>query len=150
MALAGVAVGAALVSVGLSGQLFGRMTADVRVISARASDVAVVDGDTLRLDGVVVRLTDVLAPARGQSCSAGLDCGGEATATLAGMVRGRRVECRVSGHDQMGRPAARCDAEGRDVNVALVSAGWARAGGPTTDAAEADAKLHHRGLWLLN
>ncbi len=147
--LAGAA-GAALVTVGLSGQLFGQMTAEPRVISAAAGKVAVIDGDTLRLDGVVVRLSDVQALPRGQACAAGPDCGGQATALLASLVRDRRVECRVSGHDTMGRPAARCDAGGQDVNVALVATGWARASGSGLNAAELDAKAHGRGIWLTH
>lgn len=132
----------------MTGQLFGRMTAEPRIISAPASQVAVIDGDTLALNGVVVRLIDVQALPRGLPCAAGPDCGGQATEALAGLVRDRRVDCRVAGHDDRGRPAARCDAGGRDVNLALVTTGWARANGPTLDAAETDAKLHRRGIWL--
>jgi endonuclease YncB( thermonuclease family) len=64
------------------------------------------------------------------------------------LVRDRRVECRVNGHDPMGRPAGRCDAGGQDVNVALVATGWARASNQVLDAAEMDAKAHRRGIWL--
>ncbi len=148
MALAAGAAGAALVSVGSSGQLFGQMTAEPRIISAGAGQVAVIDGDTLRLDGTVVRLSDVQALPRGVSCAAGPDCGAQATAVLASLVQDHRVECRVSGHDDRGRPAARCAAGGQDVNIALVSTGWARASGPVLDAAETDAKAHRRGIWL--
>ena len=148
LALAAGAAGAALVTVGMSGQLLGRMTAEPRIISAAAGEVAVIDGDTLRLDGTVVRLSDLQALPRGQSCAAGPDCGGQATAMLASLVQNHRVECRVSGHDDRGRPAARCDAGGQDVNVALVATGWARASGPMLDAAENDAKAHRRGIWL--
>jgi endonuclease YncB( thermonuclease family) len=147
VALAGVVAGAALVMIGT---LFGQMTADPRIISAAPGEVAVVDGDTLRLDGVVVRLSDVQGLPRGQSCAAGPDCGSQATAVLASLVRDRRVECRVNGHDTLGRPAGRCDAGGEDVNVALVATGWARASSPVLDAAEMDAKAHRRGIWLSN
>ncbi len=150
VALAVGAAGAALVTVGLTGQLFGQMTAEPRVISAAPGDVAVIDGDTLRLGATVVRLSDVQALPRGQSCAAGPDCGGQATAMLAGLVRDQRVECRVSGHDERGRPAARCKAGGQDVNVALVATGWARASSPVLDAAETEAKRHRRGIWLAN
>ena len=150
MALVGAAAVVTLVTIGTSSRLFGQMTADPRIISAAADQVAVIDGDTLRLDGVVVRLSDVQALPRGQSCAAGPDCGSQATAVLAGLVRNQRVDCRVNGHDTMGRPAARCDAGGQDVNVALVATGWARAGSPVLDAAELDAKAHRRGIWLSN
>ena len=148
LALLAGAAGAGLVTVGLTGQLFGQMTAEPRLISAAPGQVAVIDGDTLRLGGVVVRLSDLQAIPRGQACAAGPDCGGQATAVLASLVRDRRVECRVSGHDGMGRPAARCDAGGQDVNLALVTTGWARASGSVLDAAELDARAHGRGIWL--
>ena len=148
VAVAAGATGAAIVTVGLTGQLFGQMTAEPRMIAAAAGEVAVIDGDTLRIGATVVRLSDVLALPRGQSCAAGPDCGGQATAVLAGLVRGHRVECRVFGHDDRGRPAARCDAGGQDVNVALVATGWARASGAALDAAESDARVHHRGIWF--
>ena len=148
--MAAGAAGAGLVTVGLTGRLFGQMTAEPRVITAAPGEVAVIDGDTLRLDGVVVRLSDVQALPRGQSCAAGPDCGGQATAILAGLVRDRRVECRVSGHDAVGRPAARCDAGGQDVGVTLVSIGWARASNGVLQASEMDARAHGRGIWLTH
>ena len=150
VALVGAVAGGSLVLLGLSGNLFGQMTSDVRVISAAPGQVAVIDGDTLRLDGVVVRLSDIQAPRRGQACAAGPDCGGQATAALAELVRDQRVSCRVSGHDAMGRPAARCDAGGQDVNAALVEIGWARADNALLGPAEMDARAHRRGLWLAD
>lgn len=144
----GALAGGSLVMLGLSGSLFGQMTSDVRVISAAPGQVAVIDGDTLRLGGVVVRLSDIRAPLRGQPCAGEPDCGGRAAAALASLVRDQRVDCRVSGHDTLGRPAARCDAGGQDVNAALVRVGWARAETPALQAAEADARSHRRGIWL--
>ena len=148
VALLAGAAGAGLVTVGLSGRLFGQMTAEPRVIAAGPGQVAVIDGDTLRLDGIVVRLSDVQALPRGEACAAGPDCGGQATVVLASLLRDHRVECRVSGHDSMGRPAVRCDAGGQDVGLALVATGWARASNAALQASELDAKAHGRGIWL--
>ncbi len=100
-------------AVGSSTDLLGGLAPVSRVISAAAGQVAVIDGDTLRLDGVVVRLSDVQALPRGQSCAAGPDCGGQATALLAELVRDRRVECRVSGHDGWGGPPHAATPAGR-------------------------------------
>lgn len=147
--IASVAV-AGLAAVGLSSQLLGRSTSDPRIISAAAGQAAVIDGDTLRLAGVVVRLSDVSSLPRGQPCAAGPDCGGQATAMLASLVQNRRVECRVSGNDSNGRPAGRCEAGGQDVNQTLVATGWARASNAVLGAAEMDAKAHRRGIWLTN
>ncbi len=135
---------------GLSGSLFGQMTSEARVISASPGQVAVIDGDTLRLAGTVVRLSEIQAPQRGQACAAGPDCGVQATSALAELVRDQRVECRVSGHDEMGRPAARCDAGGQDVNAALVAVGWARAETSTFLSAETTARTRRLGMWLNN
>lgn len=148
VALAGAVLGSSLVMLGLSGSLFGQMTSEARVISAAAWQVAVVDGDTLRLAGTVVRLSEIHAPGRGQACAAGPDCGVQATSALADLVRDRRVDCRVSGHDEMGRPAARCDAGGQDLSAALVAAGWARSETPTFQAAESNARTRRLGIWF--
>ena len=143
-------VGVALLAAGHAGDLLGQMSAEPRVISAPAPKVAVIDGDTLSLAGTVVRLSGVSAPRRGQACAAGPDCGRSATVALADMVQDRGVECHVSGHDGLGRPAGRCLAGGRDLNVALVDAGWARAGNATLSAEEFDARAHKRGIWLAD
>ncbi len=145
-----VSVCAALVLVGHAGDLLGQMSPEARVITAPASRVAVINGDTLSLSGVVVRLSDLLAPARGKACAAGPDCGGRATAALAELVRDRSVECRISGHDRMGRPAGRCVAGGQDLNLALVDLGWARADAVELSQAENDARTHRRGIWLAD
>ena len=138
----------AVLAVGHAGGLLGQRSAEPRVISAPAPKVAVIDGDTLSLAGVVVRLSGVAAPPRGQACAAGPDCGRSATAALADLVQDRGVECHVFGHDGMGRPAGRCLAGGRDLNVALIDAGWARAGSSAFRAEEYDARTHKRGIWL--
>ena len=53
---------------------------------------------------------------------------GRRRAALAGLVRDRRVECHLSGHDRMGRPyAATAIANGVDLSSAIVASGWARA-----------------------
>ncbi len=150
MAVGLAGAGLALAVVGVSGDLLGRMSPEPRVIAAAANQVAVIDGDTLRLGGVVVRLSDLLAPARGQTCAAGPDCGGLATAALAALVRDRAVECRVSGHDGMGRPAGRCQADGADLNTALVATGWAQADTAALAGAETEARTHKRGIWQTN
>ncbi len=139
-----------LTMTGLSGALFGQMPPPPTLISAPADRVAVIDGDTLRLDGTIVRLSDLSAPPRGQPCAAGADCGGRASEYLAGLVSDRRVTCHIVGYDELGRPAARCEAEGHDINFDLVSDGWPKAQGPKLISAEGDARVHPRGIWLTS
>ena len=141
--------GVALVAVGVSSNLFGSAPAGPDRLRADPGQVAVVGGDTLRLDGQVVRLAGVEAPSRGDTCSGGRDCGGAATSALAGLVRDRRVECRVSGHDGKGRPYAACDANGMDLSSAIVASGWARAqqDRPSLASLELRARRQGAGLW---
>lgn len=108
----------------------------------------VIDGETLRLGTAIVRLSDLAAPARGQACAAGPDCGSRAAAALASLVKDHQVTCQIAVHDQGERLIARCQAGGRDINAALVEIGWARAVSPSLDALQTDARAHRRGMWL--
>lgn len=134
---------------GLSTDLFGRSPAPPSHVAADAGAVAVIGGDTLRLGGQVVRLLGVEAPDRGDHCSGVRDCGGAATSALAGLVRGRRVECALAGHDTLGRPYAECEANGTDLSRAIVASGWARAkpGAPELADLELHARQQRSGLW---
>ncbi len=149
--LAGMAVAIGTGAIGMMGassDLFGRATPGPERITAAPGAVAVVDGDTLRLDGRVIRLRGIEAPPRGESCGA-VDCGGQATTSLAALVRDRQVECLLDGRDRMGRPLAACDVNGSDLSAAVVRSGWARAqpGAASLDTLEQDARQHRAGLW---
>jgi endonuclease YncB( thermonuclease family) len=139
----------ALVLVGRYTDLFGRAPPGPARVSAEPNEVAVIGGDTLRLDGQVIRLRGVQAPDRGDRCRGDLDCGGAATSALAGLVRGRRVQCALAGHDHAGRPYAVCDASGTDLSRAIVASGWARAqpGAPELADLELRARRQRTGLW---
>lgn len=90
----------------------------------------VVDGDTLEVGGVRIRLHGVDAPESGQSCIAAgrrWPCGERATRALAGRIEGRTVSCEERDRDRHGRIVAVCRNAGRDVNAWMVSQGWALA-----------------------
>ena len=129
LALAGISVigTGALSLLGAPTDWLGRAAPLPALLSAAPGTVAVIDGDTLRLGGQVVRLAGVVAPARGDRCAGTVDCGALAAQTLAALVRDRLVECSVSGGDGQGRPIATCNANGVDIATALVSQGLARA-----------------------
>lgn len=121
-------------------------------LSATAPEVAVVDGDTLRLNQTVLRLHGVVAPPRGRAChgqdGASYDCGAAASQALAGIVRGQAVACRLAGRDPQGFAQADCRAGPTDVNRAIVAAGWAHAVGPGELASVEDAaRAAGRGAW---
>lgn len=125
------------------------------VLDAQPAQIAVVDVGTLRLHDRVVRLLGVDPPVRGATCRTsdgnGFDCGAAATNALAALVRESRVACRLSGHDEIGRPYAICEASGTELNRAVIAAGWARADRalPALKQDEETAQNERRGLWAV-
>ena len=149
----GAVGGAALMLVALPVQLFGRVPLPTGTLTVDAPQVAVVDGDTLRVRDTVLRLQGVQAPRRGQTCQrddgTGYDCGAAAADALAGLVRGHLMACRLNGRDLVGHPLAMCESGGRDVNRAMVAGGWARAqvDAPAFGDVEAEARSRQVGVW---
>ncbi len=90
----------------------------------------VIDGDTLDVGGVRVRLHGIDAFERGQTCDrAGSSwaCGAAATSALRARAEGRKVVCEVRDTDRYGRSVSRCERDGVDVARVLVDEGLALA-----------------------
>ena len=156
--LIGAGLGAGVVMMAMPAALFGRVPALTGTLSAEPADVAVVDGQTLRLHQAGIPLLGIAAPPRGLACEQGAasyDCGAAASAALAALVRGHPVTCHLNGRDARGFPLGHCEASGTDINQALVGAGWARARAdaaagampPAFALAERQARDAGRGLW---
>jgi endonuclease YncB( thermonuclease family) len=113
----------------------------------------VVDGDTIVVQQVKVRLEGIDAPEHGQMCTAnGIPwaCGDNATAWLADFLAEREVACVSKGHDRYGRLLATCFVGGENLNDRIVREGWALDFRRYTSAyleAEDDAKRTRAGLW---
>ena len=122
---------------------FGAFTGPARVI----------DGDTLDVAGVRIRLHGIDAPESKQSCQAGgkrWSCGREATRALRGRIGGRSVSCQERDRDRYGRVVAVCSASGTDLNAWMVAEGWAFAYRRYSNAyvaQESGARTARRGLW---
>lgn len=114
---------------------------------------AVIDGDTLRLNGRRIRLFGVDAPEGRQQCrreGRPYACGEAAARHLEALISGRAVTCRQRDMDRHGRMVAICFAGGADLNRAMVAAGWAlayRRYGLDYVAQERRAQRARRGLW---
>ncbi len=149
----GLAIAGAAAFPAVSGLMAARRPLPATTLTADAAQVAVVDGDTLRLRDTVIRLLGVAAPARGTGCSqasgAPVDCGGRASVILAGLVSHGPTECRLDGRDASGRPLGLCRSGGVEINRAVVESGWATAepDQPALDVAEHAAQVQRRGLW---
>lgn len=125
-----------------------------RVSAQQITDTAVtvVDGDTLRVSGVKVRIHGIDAPETRQGCvRAGLfwSCGAEATRVMEQLAAGP-IRCVGIEQDRYGRTVAKCFAGALDVGRELVRRGLALAYRRySLDYVEDEdhARLNRLGMW---
>lgn len=109
----------------------------------------VIDGDSLVVAGVEVRLEGIDAPEGPQTCTRGAKpwpCGREATQRLQTLLGRGDVNCAGTRRDRHDRLLARCRLGETDVNRWMVEQGWAVSYGAFADAERA-ARHAKRGLW---
>ena len=122
---------------------------------AIAGPARVVDGDTIVVAEVRVRIFGIDAPESRQSCTAGdghdYFCGRVAASALAEKIAGRPVTCRPRTTDRYGRTVAVCfDAGDEDLGAWMVRAGVAIAYRKYSTVYVDDedtARRARRGLW---
>jgi len=79
----------------------------------------IIDGDTLEIDGVAIRLEGLDAP------ELGTHAGLIAARTLQALVGADAITCQLTGEESYDREIAICFLEGRDLAAELVAAGVA-------------------------
>ncbi|MCB1333470.1 MAG: thermonuclease family protein [Roseivivax sp.] len=91
--------------------------------------IRVIDGDTLDVGGVRVRLFGIDAPELDQRCGTASApmwaCGAWAAAEVRARYQGRAATCAQIETDRYGRTVARCTVDGQDMGRALVRDGLA-------------------------
>lgn len=111
--------------------LMGCREAQEPTISADVAGLAqVIDGDSLMVGAVEVRLFGIDAPEYRQTCRRdGKDwaCGQAAAAALAEKVKGVKVACAERDKDRYGRVVAECFVAGESLNAWMVREGRALA-----------------------
>jgi endonuclease YncB( thermonuclease family) len=114
----------------------------------------IVDGDTLAIGEVKIRLEGIDAPETDQVCldanAAKWACGAVARDRLIAHVNGRPIDCKPTGTDRYGRTLAVCSVAGDDLNAWMVHEGWALAFVRYSTAyVKEEEKAHaaERGLW---
>ncbi|WP_241229876.1 thermonuclease family protein [Tsuneonella rigui] len=118
-----------------------------------AGPAEVADGDTLSVAGLRVRLHGIDAPEYRQTCErdgASWACGEESARQLRALVEGGSVRCRTRGSDNYGRMLGVCEANGIELNRAMVANGWAialREYSQDYVADEVRAKTARLGIW---
>ena len=113
----------------------------------------VVDGDTIKLGPLSIRIHGIDAPEQGQTCQQHngrpWDCGSAATAAMADMVRGKTLECEPLDTDAYGRIIARCLASDRDLGGEMATLGLAWAYREySDDYAEVEIAARSQGLGI--
>lgn len=128
----------------------------VTVSSDISGVAAALTGDTLRVDGTLIRLTGIEAPASAQPCYRAngkrWNCASAARSGLNGIVRGHKVTCTSSGQDESGRTLASCVVEGaKDIASELARNGYVFATDnsffSTLSGEESAAREAKRGIW---
>ena len=136
-------------------------------VSARTltGDAHVIDGDTLVVQGVRLRLEGIDAPETGQTCEDQrtkhvIQCGALASEALKRLIANQPITCHLLRQDRYGRHIARCHVSGRiggnlpvdqDLSAGMVMTGWAVAymakSRPDLEVAEQSARARGLGIW---
>ena len=78
-----------------------------------------IDGDTIEIGGVSIRLKGIAAPERDEPG------GAEATEAMRQLIGNQEVRCELTGERTHQRAVGYCSAGGRDLNGMMVREGWA-------------------------
>ena len=105
-------------------------SADAETLAGRA---AIIDGDSLTIDGERVHILDVDAPETAQFCfkkqeeldQGAWHCGEQAAAALSGWIGAQDVTCDTLGRGIHNGLLARCAVAGKDLALWLAANGWA-------------------------
>ena len=119
-----------------------------------AGQARVVDGDTLDVGPIRVRLEGIDAPEADQTCQdasgESWNCGLKASAQLRALAEAGDVMCDRTGTDVYGRALAECYEAGININAAMVQAGLAWAFvrySMEFSGLEAEARAAKIGVW---
>jgi endonuclease YncB( thermonuclease family) len=114
----------------------------------------VIDGDTLDVGQIRVRLEGIDAPELAQACTTAggesWQCGRKAAAFLRSLAQNKDLICDQTGTDKYQRSLAVCYTEGININEAMVRAGFAWAFVRYSTAyvtIEAEARAQKLGIW---
>ena len=124
-----------------------------------ATDVRVIDGDSLEMKDVRIRLEGIDAPEYYQDCRRSnlkkYACGLDAKEYLQSLVDMGKISCVEKDVDKYGRRLCTCYVTNRigersNINEEMIRAGWAvvyKNKFSDYSAAEAEAKSAKRGIW---
>lgn len=104
---------------------FCGVLATALVMGWPATAQTVIDGDTIKLDGVAYQLHGIDAPETPHICGDGWPAGREAELYLGKLIDGKQISCTRISRNRDGEPVAICKADGVDLGAAMVTGGYA-------------------------
>ncbi|MDX1401575.1 MAG: thermonuclease family protein, partial [Kiloniellales bacterium] len=116
--------------IAILGTLLGAMALPALAEDTLRGKANIVDGDTIDIAGIPIRLQGIDAPEQLQKCTGDrgqVACGKLATRALSGMIGSAPVTCVLLGKDNYGRLLGECSSEGQSLNARMVRDGWALA-----------------------
>jgi len=130
----------------------------VFAFSAEAGELSgkarAIDGDTMEIGGIQVRLYAIDAPELKQTCTSSKgkeqQCGDLARQMLDTLVKNVKVKCKESSRDKDRTIVASCFAGPFDINEQMVASGWALPLVEESDIylrAEKFARARLEGMW---
>jgi endonuclease YncB( thermonuclease family) len=128
-------------------------SASVAAATTLTGKADIVDGDTVKVGGIPVRLYGIDAPEGRQNCEREgktYACGKEATKELATLIAGQTIQCEIVGKDQYARALGVCTVGAIEINRTMVREGWALAFVKYSDRYSADqamAEAAKAGIW---
>ena len=148
-----LAAGTMLALAGVAGAV-PRPAPTVKLQADISGTARIIDGDTIDVGDVRIRLEGIDAPEKGQRCArrwfGTWGCGEMAIKQLNRMLAGRTVSCEARGHDKYGRVLGVCSVDGDDINARLVRDGLAWAFVKYSQRyvrEEAEARASKRGVF---
>ncbi len=132
--------------------LINALSAEEKEVIAPSYQVKVVDGDSLEINSIRIRLNGIDAPEYTQTCklstSKSYPCGQDSIEYLKNLIKNKTVRCVFHNKDQYNRELSTCYTENLNINEALVKNGHAISYlSDEYKSAEIHAKNKKLGIW---
>lgn len=129
------------------------VSAERRERDRLSGPATVIDGDTLKIGQIPIRIHGIDAPENNQVCmkeNISWRCGVEATKLMRSLVMGSEVSCEKLDQDRYGRVVGRCFSNGNNLGATMVVQGLALAYRRYSNEyvlMEGVSKSAQRGMW---
>ena len=122
----------------------------------KSSELKIIDGDTIHLNGEKIRFSGIDSPEIKQTCNKNneiVKCGIQAKELLAKKIKNNKLNCVREGKDQYKRTLAECFVNDLSLSSYLVKSGYAFAYRKYSKKFIGDedfARLNNLGMWSMN